>query len=90
VGDGDAEGEGDGDGDGVGLGAGGVGWARWVAVTVVAVGEVPFAVSMKTIRPTAAATAIPTAPMTATAVRKLVSSIRARSTRRSPSPRFTR
>jgi len=88
--DGESEGEDVGVGDGVGLGAGLVAWARCVAVTVVTVGGVPCAVSKKTDSATHAATAMPTAPTTATAVRKLVSSIRVKSTPRSRCPRFTR
>jgi hypothetical protein len=93
---GDGLGDGDGDCDGVGDGGelgtsdGGAGLAACVAVTAVTVTGVPCADTRMTIRTTQAITATPTAPATATADRKLISSIRASSLARRPSPRFTR
>jgi hypothetical protein len=75
----------------VGLGAGvvGGGGALCVAFTVDTVTDELFAVSMKTRIATPAITATPTAPTTATAERKLVSSIQALSVARIRPARFT-
>jgi hypothetical protein len=80
LGDGVGEGDGDGGGEdgGEGLGAlvvGGGAW--WVAFTVVAVAVEPCDVSTKMMIASPATTAMPIAPTTATAERKLVSSIQA-------------
>jgi len=90
---GDGLGDGDGDRDGVGDGdglRGGAGLALCVAVTVVTGIGVPCADVRMTIRTMQATTATPTAVTTATAERKLISSIRASSVVRRRSPRFTR
>jgi hypothetical protein len=86
AGSGLAAGDGDGDADGVGHGDGVpccFGTAARVAAAGFAVSGFPCEVSTNTTSITAAITAIPTAPATATADRKLMSSIRPFSTSRS-------
>jgi hypothetical protein len=92
VGDGLRDGEGEGDGGrlGDGLGStvvGASGW--WVAFTVVAAACGPCVVNMKTTIAVPAPTATTMAPITATAERKLVSSIQVFSITRIRWPRFT-
>jgi hypothetical protein len=80
VGLGDGEDDGDGEDGRLGNGAAlpaTVAAGSWVAVTVVAVGGVPCALSKKTSIAAAAPMATTTAPQTASAERKLVCSIRA-------------
>lgn len=87
---GDGDGEGDGGKLGVGLGAGVVGsGGRCVAFTVVAMVCGLCAVSMKITSASPAPTATTTAPITATAERKLVCSIQALIAARIRSARFT-
>ncbi len=80
AGDGEGDADGVGDGDGV---PGCFGTAARVAAAGFAVSGFPCEVSTNTTSTTAAMTAIPTAPATATADRKLMSSIRRFSTSRS-------
>ena len=88
LGDGEIEGDGGRLGDGLGSAvAGAGGW--WVAFTVVAVVGGPCVVSMKTTIAVPAPTATTMAPITATAERKLVSSIQVFSITRIRWARFT-